>query len=127
MGMRLQQAAEDECLSQEQHNRSLVAMLYVACGEAGETLIDRVTAIVQQLTPSLFSEIGNLVEELGAEMTPALERSLEDTSLNAERRQALEFMTGLSYLRTEHYDRAIARLQPLVDQEDCRLDGFIRS
>jgi hypothetical protein len=40
-------------------------------GETGETLTDRVTAIVQQLTPSLFSEIRNLVEELGAEMTPA--------------------------------------------------------
>ena len=123
---RLQQAAEDECLSEEQHNRALMAMLYVVCGEAGETLTDCVTATVQQLTPSLFDEIRDLVEELGAEMTPAIERSLEDTSLDVKRRQALEFMTGLSYLRTEHYDHAIARLQLLVDQPDCRLDGFIR-
>jgi len=123
---RLQQAAEDESLSEEQRSEALAAMLYVACGETGETLTDRVTAIVQQLTPSLFSEIRNLVEELGAEMTPALERGLEDQSLDASRRQALEFMTGLSYLRAEHYDHAIARLQLLVDQADCRLDGFIR-
>jgi len=123
---RLQQAAEDDCLSEEQRSEALAAMLYVACGEAGETLTDRVTAIVQQLTPSLFKEICNLVGELGAEMTPALERGLEDRSLNASRRQALEFMTGLSYLRTEQYDRAIARLQALVDQADCRLDGYIR-
>ena len=123
---RLQQAEEDECLSEEQHNRALVAMLYVGCGEAGETLTERVTVIVQQLTPSLFKEIRNLVEELGAEMTPALEQALEDRSLDAERRQALEFMTALSYLRAEQYDRAIARLQSLVDQADCHLEGFIR-
>jgi tetratricopeptide (TPR) repeat protein/energy-coupling factor transporter ATP-binding protein EcfA2 len=122
---RLQQAAEDECLSEEQRNEALAAILFVVCGEARETLIDQVTAIVQQLTPSLFSEIRNLVKELGAEMTPPLERGLEDHSLNAECRQALEFMTGLSYLRVEHYDRTIARLQLLVDPADCRLDGFI--
>jgi len=122
---RLQQAAEDDCLSEEQHNRALVAMLYVVCGEVGETLTDCVMAIVQQLTPSLFDEIRNLVAQLGAEMTPALERSLEDASLDAERREALEFMTGLSYLRAEQYDRAIAQLQPLVDQANCPLDGFI--
>jgi tetratricopeptide (TPR) repeat protein len=122
---RLQQAAEDKRLSEEQHNRALVAMLYVVCGEAGETLTDQVTAIAQQLTPSLFDEIRDLVEELGAEMTPALERSLEYTSLDVNRRQALEFMTGLSYLRAEQYDRVIARLQLLVDQADCRLDGYI--
>jgi tetratricopeptide (TPR) repeat protein/DNA replication protein DnaC len=123
---RLQQAAADEGLSEEQRSEALAAMLYVACGETGETLIDRVTAIVPQLTPSLFKEISNLVGELGAEMTPALERGLEDRSLDAERRQALEFMVGLSYLRAEYYDRVIARLQLLVDQADCRLDGFIR-
>jgi tetratricopeptide (TPR) repeat protein len=122
---RLQQAAEDECLSQEQHNRALMAMLYVVCGEAGETLTNWVTAIVQQLTPSLFNEIRNLVAELGAEMTPALDRGLEDQSIDAKRRRALEFMTGLSYLRAEQYDRAIAQLQPLVDQANCPLDGFI--
>jgi len=122
---RLQQAAEDECLSDEQRSEALAAMLYVACGDTGETLIDHVTASVQQLTPSLFNEIRNLVEELGAEMTPALEQALEDKSLDATRRKALEFMTGLSYLRAEQYDHAIARLQPLVDQADCRLDGFI--
>jgi tetratricopeptide (TPR) repeat protein len=123
---RLQQAAEDERLSEDQRSEALAAMLYVACGEAGETLTDRVMALVQQLTPSLFNEIRNLVAELGAEMTPALERGLEDHSLNAERRQALEFMTGLSYLRAEQYDRAIAQLQLLVDQANCYLDGFIR-
>ncbi|MGB7443172.1 MAG: tetratricopeptide repeat protein [Coleofasciculaceae cyanobacterium] len=123
---RLQQAAEDECLSEEQRSEALVAMLYVACGEAGETLTDCVIAIMQQLTPSLFDKIRDLVEELGAEMTPALERSLEYTSLDVNLRQALEFMTGLSYLRSENYDSAITRLEQLIDQCDCYLDGFIR-
>jgi tetratricopeptide (TPR) repeat protein len=122
---RLQQAAEDECLSEEQHNRALVAMLYVVFGEAGETLTDCVMAIVQQLTPSLFDEIRNLVAQLGAEMTPALERGLEDKNLDAKHLQALEFITGLSYLRAEHYDCAIDRLQLLVDQADCHLEVFI--
>jgi tetratricopeptide (TPR) repeat protein len=121
----LQQAAEDECLSEEQRSEALAAMLYVACGETGETLIDQVTALVQQLTPSLFKEIRNLVGELGAEMTPALERALEDQSLDADRHRALEFMTGLSYLRAEQYDLAIACWQLLVDQVDCYLDGYI--
>ncbi|NEO31358.1 MAG: tetratricopeptide repeat protein, partial [Symploca sp. SIO3C6] len=122
---RLKQAAEDEQLSEEQQNRAQAAILYVVCGEVGETLTDYVTAIVQQLTPSLFNEIGGLVEELGAQMTPALKRSLEDTSLDTSQRQALELITGLSYLRADNYERAIASLQPLVDNTDSHLEGFI--
>ncbi|NEO97156.1 MAG: tetratricopeptide repeat protein [Symploca sp. SIO2E9] len=122
---RLQQAAEDEQLSEEQRNEALAAILYVVCGEVGETLTDYVTAIVQQLTPSLFYEIRNLVEELGVEMTPALKRSLEDTSLDVSQRQALEFITGLSCLRSDHYERAIASLKLLVDNTNSHLEGFI--
>src|SRR5919202_1624193 len=122
---RLQQAAEDERLSQERQNKARVAMLYVVCGEAGEGLIAGVTSIVQQLTPSLFEAILDLVSELGVEMTPALERALEDAICDSDRRQALEFMTGLSYLRSEKYDRAISLLQTLEQRGDCDLGGFI--
>ncbi|WP_445247472.1 tetratricopeptide repeat protein, partial [Microcoleus sp. OTE_8_concoct_300] len=122
---RLQQAAADERLSEEQQNKARVAMLYVVCGEAGEGLIAGVTSIVQQLTPSLFEEILNLVSELGVEMTLALERAWEDAICDLDRRQALEFMTGLSYLRSEKYDRAISLLQTLEERGDCELGGFI--
>ena len=121
---RLQQAAKDERLSEERQNKARVAMLYVVCGEAGEGLIAGVTSIVQQLTPSLFEGILNLVSELGVEMTPALERTLEDAICDSDRRQALEFMTGLSYLRSEKYDRAISLLQTLEERGDCDLGGF---
>ena len=113
---RLQQAAADQPLSQERQNKARVAMLYVVCGEAGERLIAGVTSIVQQLTPSLFEGILNLVSELGVEMTPALERGLEDAICDSDRRQALEFMTGLSYLRSEKSDRAISLLQTLEER-----------
>ena len=122
---RLQQAAADDLLSQQQQNKARVAMLYVVCGEAGEGLIAGVTSIVQQLTPSLFEEILNLVSELGVEMTLALERALEDAICDLDRRQALEFMTGLSYLRSEKYDRAISLLQTLEERGDCDLGGFV--
>jgi tetratricopeptide (TPR) repeat protein len=102
-----------------------VAMLYVVCGESGESLIAGVTGIVKQLTPSLFEAILNLVSELGVEMTPNLERELEDGIRDPDRRQALEFMTGLSYLRSENYDRAISLLQTLEERVDCDLGGFI--
>ena len=122
---RLQQAAADDLLSQQQQNKARVAMLYVVCGEAGEGLIAGVTSIVQQLTPSLFEAILDLVSELGVEMTLALERALEDAISDLERRQALEFMTGLSYLRSEKYDRAISLLQTLEERGDCDLGGFV--
>ncbi|MEG4280908.1 tetratricopeptide repeat protein [Microcoleus sp. MON1_C1] len=121
---RLQQAADD-LLSQEQQNKARVAMLYVVCGEAGEGLIAGVTSIVQQLTPSLFGEIFSLVSELGVEMTPALERALEDAICDLDRRQALEFMTGLSYLRSKKYDQAIFLLQTLEERGNCDLGGFL--
>jgi tetratricopeptide (TPR) repeat protein len=122
---RLQQAVADERLSEEQQNKARVAMLYVVCGEAGEGLIAGVTSIVQQLTPSLFEAILNLVSELGVEMTPALERALEDAICDLDRRQALEFTIGLSYLRSEKYDRAISLLQTLEERVDCDLGGFV--
>ncbi len=120
-----QQTLVEECWSEEQRNEALAAMVYVACGEAGEALIEVVTNTVQQLTPELFDEIRDLVAELGAEMTSALERSLEYGNLDADRKQALELMIGLSYLRAESYDRSIAQLEPLLDQGDCTLDCYI--
>jgi tetratricopeptide (TPR) repeat protein len=122
---RLQQVAEDQRLSEEQQNKARVAMLYVVCGLAGEGLIAGVTSIVEQLTPSLFEAICDLVANLGAEITPNLERELEDAIGNSDRLQALEFMTGLSYLRSEKYDRAISLLQTLEERVDCDLGGFV--
>ena len=122
---RLRKSSEDSQLSEEQRDEALVAILYVVCGEAGDRLVDRALEIIKKLTPSLFDEIDSLMAELGLEMTSSLERTLEDSNLDEERRRSLEFMAGLSYLRSDNYDRAIERLQPLADQADCHLDGFI--
>ncbi|MBW4522217.1 MAG: tetratricopeptide repeat protein [Scytolyngbya sp. HA4215-MV1] len=122
----LQRAIANETLSEELHNRAWAAMLYIACGEAGEPLVDQVISIVHQLTPALFKEICNLVAKLGAEMTPALARSLADANLDLEHHKALEFMIGVSYLRADHYDRAIAQLQPLTEQVDCYFESYVQ-
>ncbi|NJR25847.1 MAG: tetratricopeptide repeat protein, partial [Richelia sp. CSU_2_1] len=122
---RLQLAVDNRQLSREQRNRALAAMLYVACGNTGELLAQRVAEIVGQLTPSLFNDLRELVAELGGEMTPALERGLESENLSFEYRKSLEFVTAISYLRAGNYDRAIERLQLLADGDDCYLDGFV--
>ncbi|MCW6052738.1 tetratricopeptide repeat protein [Lyngbya sp. CCAP 1446/10] len=123
---RLQLAADNRQLSEEQRNRALVAMLYVACGSAGELLAQRVGEFVQRLTPSLFNDLRGLVAELGAEMTAALERGLESENLSFEYRKSLEFVTAFSYLRADNYDQAIEHLQLLADRDDCYLDGFVQ-
>ena len=122
---RLQLAADNRQLSEEQRNRALVGMLYVACGNAGELLAQRVGEFVQRLTPSLFNDLRGLVAELGAEMTTQLQWGLESENLSFEYRKSLEFVTAFSYLRADNYDRAIEHLQLLADRDDCYLDGFV--
>ncbi len=109
----LQRAANQDDLSEEQRNNALAAILYVACDEAGEGLIERVSAIATQLTPPLFNTIRSLVSDLGADMTTALKRTQEDYKPEPTIQIALEFVTALSLIRTDHYDQAIALLQQL--------------
>ncbi len=123
---RLQLAADNRQLSEEQRNRALVGMLYVACGNAGELLAQRVGEFVQRLTPSLFNDLRGLVAELGAEMTTPLKWGLESENLSFEYRKSLAFVTAFSYLRADNYDRAIEHLQLLADRDDCYLDGFVQ-
>ena len=122
---RLEEAIADESLSQEQQDRAWVAVLYVLCGSAELLLSDRPVRLFEGWTPALFDETLDLVKEMGAEMTPALERSLENENLGAKHRQILEFIIGLSYLRSKHWDLAIARLEPLINRVDC-LNGYVR-
>ncbi len=122
---RLQQAVENRQLSTEQRNRAWVAMLYVACGNSEELLAERVVEVMQHLTPSLFGDIRDLMAELGAEMSPVLERALDLGYFDSDDRRCLVFVASLSYLRADHYDRALERLELLVDEDNCYFGGFV--
>jgi len=112
---KLKQVGESSIVSQEMRVKVQSAILYIACGEAGTELAECVTDIVNQLEPSLFNSIRNLVAELGDEMTPALEIMRQNQDGELEQKQALDFITGMSYIRSDNYDKAIA----ILDEIDC--------
>ena len=122
---KLKQVAESSIVSQEMGVKVQSAILYVACGEAGTGLAQCVTKIVNQLEPLLFNSISNLFEELGEEMTPALEIMRQNPSGELEQQQALNFITGMSYIRSDNYDKAIAVLEKITHQQENRLTPFV--
>ncbi|NEP13899.1 MAG: tetratricopeptide repeat protein [Symploca sp. SIO2C1] len=122
---RLQQAVDDSTLSDEIGVKARLAILYVACGKAGTELVNRVTEIVHQLEPTLFWWIKDLVEELGEEMTPALETTRQNYCRELESQRALTFLTAMSYLRADNYDKAIALLEEITEQPDNSFSCFL--
>ncbi|MEC4818291.1 MAG: NACHT domain-containing protein, partial [Scytonema sp. PMC 1069.18] len=121
----LKQYINDLTLSEFVHIRAQLAILYVACGESGKTLIDCVTEIVNQLNPLLFSNLKKMIAELGEEMTPALEATCQNWTNDQLSTQSLTFLTALSYVRTDNYERAIALLEELLHQQDNHLICFV--
>lgn len=122
---RLKQADSDSTLSEEQRIKAQTAILYVACSEPGAGLVDCVTEIVNQLEPSLFCSIKDLVAGLGEEMTPALETTRQNQISEEETRRALTFLTAMSYMRTDNYAKAIALLEEIADKSENHLSRFV--
>jgi tetratricopeptide (TPR) repeat protein len=118
---RLRQVANNSNLSDEIRENAAVVMVYVACGEPGTGLSNCVHEILNNLTPPLFSALQSLVSWLGEEMTPALEATQREQIGNQTRQRALAFMTALSYVRSDHYDKAIELLLELTHQSDIHL------
>ncbi|MDM3849882.1 MAG: tetratricopeptide repeat protein [Aphanizomenon gracile PMC627.10] len=104
--------------------KAKTAILYVACGQS-VGLVNYVAEIVNQLDPSLFDSIRNFVKELGEEMTPNLEISRQFHNHDKNCSMALIFITAMSYVRKENYDKAIEILESMDQESDHSLKSFI--
>ena len=120
----LKQTANDSNLSEEIQVKAKTAILYIACGESAE-LVDYVIGIVNELEPSLFCSIRDLVQEMGDEMTPTLENISQYHNTNENCQKALTFLTAMSYLRKDKYDKAIEIFEKINQESDNSLRSFI--
>ena len=120
----LKQVANDSTLSEGVRIKAQSAILYVACGEPGKELVSCVTEIVNQLEPTLFCELQDLFAALAEEMTPVLEKTRQNQSCGQEHKTALTFITGMSYVRTDNYAKAIALLEEINEQQDRKLSAY---
>ncbi|MBD2439631.1 tetratricopeptide repeat protein [Nostoc sp. FACHB-110] len=120
----LQQAANDSTLSEEIRVKAKAAILYIACGES-TGLSDCVTEIINQLEPSLFCSMRELIQELGDDMTPNLELTRQHYHLEEDCQTGLNFLTAMSYLRKDKYDKAIEILELLTNNSDSRFSPYI--
>jgi tetratricopeptide (TPR) repeat protein len=120
----LQEASNDLNLSEEIRIQTKTAIIYVTCGETTR-LVDCVTKIINELEPLLLCSIGYLFQELGDEMTPALEASREYHSRDEGCKRALTFLTAMSYMREDKYDKAINTFEKINDESDISLRPFI--
>ena len=121
---KLTEVANDVSLSQEMQIKAKTAILYVACGQS-LGLDNYVTEIVNQLESSLFDSIRNLVKELGEEMTPNLEISRQFHNHEEGYKMALIFITAMSYVRKENYDKAITIFEDIDQKSNNSLKSFI--
>ena len=121
---KLTQVANDVNLSQEMRIKAKTAILYVACGQSAG-LVNYATEIVNQLESSLFDSIRNLVKELGEEMTPNLEISRQFHNHEEGYKMALIFITAMSYVRKENYDKAITIFEDIDQKSNNSLKSFI--
>ena len=121
----LEKAANDPRLSDAMRERVKLVILYVACGEPGANLIHCGTNIINSLTPSLFIKIKNLVAELGEEMTLALETTRQNLKGSEPQQKVITFLTGLSYIRADHYAKAAALLEEIIIHPEDKLEPFI--
>ncbi|MEI2582076.1 tetratricopeptide repeat protein [Scytonema sp. PRP1] len=120
----LRQKANDSTLSEEIRVKAKTALFYVACVELAE-LVNCATEIVHQLEPSLFCSIADLMAELGEEITPALEAYQQRYSHDAVCQKALTFLTAMSYLRKDKYDKASDIFGEREEELDSSLRPFV--
>ncbi|MEH1878809.1 tetratricopeptide repeat protein [Nostoc sp.] len=123
--VRLKEFANDSTLSEKIRVKAQTAILYVACGESGVGLVSCVNDIVNQLEPTIFCSLRELVKELGEEMTPALENSLENYSSDQDSQRALNLLTAISYIRTDKYTKAVELLEKINVQLNVRHSAYI--
>ncbi|MBD2518735.1 tetratricopeptide repeat protein [Nostoc sp. FACHB-973] len=121
----LKEFASDSIITEKRRIEAQVAILYIACGESGALLVSRVIDIVNQLEPTIFCRLRELVKELGEDMTPALEFSRQNHSSNQDSQKALTFLTAISYIRTDNYAKAVELLEQINVQKNSSLSAYI--
>ncbi|MFW9262369.1 tetratricopeptide repeat protein [Nostoc sp. CALU 546] len=121
----LKEFANDSTLTEEIRVKAQTAILYVACGESGAGLVSCAIDIVNQLEPNIFCSLRELVKELGEEMTPALENSLENYNGDQDSQKALNLLTAISYIRTDKYTKAVELLEEINVQPNVRYSAYI--
>ncbi|MGF1988052.1 MAG: tetratricopeptide repeat protein [Nostoc sp. ZfuVER08] len=121
----LKELANDSTVTEKRRMEAQVAILYIACGESGALLVSCAINIVNQVEPTIFCRVRELVKELGEEMTPALEFSRQNHSSNQDSQQALTFFTAISYIRTDNYAKALELLEQINVQQNSSLSAYI--
>ncbi|WP_392534557.1 tetratricopeptide repeat protein [Nostoc sp. C117] len=121
----LKELANDSILPEKRRIEAQVAILYIACGESGGLLVSHAIDIVNQLEPTIFCRLRELVKELGEDMTPTLEFSRQNHSSNQDSQQALTFLTAISYIRTDNYAKAVELIEQINVQQNSSLSAYI--
>jgi tetratricopeptide (TPR) repeat protein len=120
----LKKFANDSTLSEEIRIITKIAILYVACCDS-TVLVNFATEFVNELEPFLFFYTIYFVQNLGQDMTPALEASRKYNLVEGRCQIALDFITGISYIRKDKYDIAIYFLKNLYKQSNSNLRAFV--
>ncbi|PZO51652.1 MAG: histidine kinase, partial [Phormidesmis priestleyi] len=121
----LESVIENSELSKELRLKARVSKLYVLCSEAGSYLLEYVTEIFEAIEPNIFCALKDLAEEMGEEMSPALEVLRQQLESNETQKSEMTLITAISYLREKYYDKSIELLEALRSSDDESLMPYI--
>ncbi|MEM9486463.1 MAG: tetratricopeptide repeat protein, partial [Cyanobacteria bacterium P01_F01_bin.116] len=119
----LQTIIQDTGLSKEIRLKAQTAKLYILCGETGAGLEEYIAELVKAIEPDLFCTLRELVDSLGAEMSPALENVRQQPEFLEQ--QLLTFITAMTYVREKHYSKAIEMFEELTNSALPILSPYI--
>ncbi|WP_407882774.1 tetratricopeptide repeat protein, partial [Scytonema sp. NUACC26] len=120
----LKEIANDTTLSAELQIKAKTAILYIACGDLIR-LIDYAVEIVNQLEPELFYSIMELMGELGEDITSSLEISQKRHDFDTVYQNILIFLTGISYVRKNKYEKAVEILEDIEEKLDKSFRSYL--
>ncbi|MBD1933294.1 tetratricopeptide repeat protein [Trichocoleus sp. FACHB-69] len=102
-----------------------LALLHIGCGETGTALISYITDVVEQLNPFMFGFVIVTCQNLGEELSRALEKTRQNATTEQTAQQHLSFISALSYIREDHYAQAISLLEELIQQYSDNFKPFM--
>ena len=121
----LKQFSSNLSLSEEIRAKAKAVILYIVCGNPGEILVKQTLEILNRLDPTLLVTIEEMVAELGEEMTSALESSRQEKIRNLDAQSALDFLSAMSYMRTDNHKKAISLLEELRNKSESNLKPYV--
>ncbi len=119
----LQQFTEDSSLSKEIRLRARVTKFYVLCSEASTSLIDCITELTEAMEPDLFCALGDLMNNLGEDISPALDVAQQE-QVTSPSQPLLTFFTGMSYVREKHYGKAVELFKEVAESLPSALTPY---